>query len=385
MDDTVELASTKQVSHDGITRLDDETRRTVFLPGSLTEYIRDVWHHDDTRLALARALVTNEGIGCVGVDILIQLDVAVQERTSISHTTARLHSSVGLEVGRSIDTVVERSNSSSDVRRHDGEVTATHTSRKSDLTRHGDDGIHDTTGDAFSSPTTHAGIETVRIGEVHLDSSFTAESRGLSHESHCLEDFTVDVLLDFELETFEEQGFNVLAVSSGHVLLEFDGVVRLDGACTDADCTGDHLDGSLLDVEGVLTVLIITSEVGATKVVVEETGFVRVERIAVSRSAANTSAFHVVGKHFAHAGSPGVERASEAGMVSHEVVADFLLLTLTEGSGLQRFVIIEVTESEVDTLRGRGGDDGDGLHRKQFGELTTDHREGVLLVLGHVS
>ena len=384
MDDTVELASTEEVSHDGITALDDETRRTIFRTGRLAEDIWDVRHHDDTRFALAGTLVTDKGVRSVGIDILIQLDVAVQERASVSHTTARLDSSVGLEVGRSVDTVVEGSHSSGDVRRDDREVTATHTSRKGYLARHGDDRVHDTTGDTFSGPTTHTGVETVLIGEVDLDSSFTTESRGLGNEHHGLEDFTVDVLLDFELETFEEKGFNVLAVSGSHILLEFDGVVRLDSASTNADSTRDHLDGGFLDVEAVGTVLVVTSEVGTTEVVVEETRRFRIKGVAVGGSTANASAFHVVGKHFAHASRPGVERASEAGMVSHEVVADFLLLTTTEGGRLQRFVIVEVTESEVDTLRGGGRDNRNRLHREQFRELTANHRESVLLVLGNV-
>ena len=59
LDDTIELAGTEEVSHDGITGLHDETRRTIFLASSFRKDIRNVRHEDDARFALARALEPN--------------------------------------------------------------------------------------------------------------------------------------------------------------------------------------------------------------------------------------------------------------------------------------------------------------------------------------
>ena len=382
LDDTVELAGTEQVSHDGVTRLHDETRRTVFLASSFREDVRDIRHEDDPRFALARAFKSDKGIGGICVDILIQLDLTVEERTSVSHTTSRLHSGIGAEVAvRDVDTVVQGGDSSADVRRHDGEVTGTHTSREGDLAAHSDDGIHDTSSDGFSSPTT-LGRTLIGLAEINLDDLFTAEAFVLSNHDHGHEDFTVDVLLDFELEAFEEKGFNVLAVSGSHILLEFERVMALDGASTDADSTRNHLDGGLLDVVGVLTEFIVTV-VGETTKVVVKLAIVLVER--VSLTGAFLCTFGIVGEHLASARAVRVERCGKASVVGNEVVTDFLLLTVTEGGGLQRFVIVQITESEVDALRSRGRDHSNRLHSKQFRELTANERQGILLILCHIS
>ena len=382
LDDTIELTSTEEVSHNGVTGLHDETRRTVFLACCLGEDIGDVRHEDNARFALTRTLEANQCIGCISVDVLVELDLTVEERTSISHTTSRLHGSISTEVAvRDVDTVVQGSDSSAHVRRDDSEVTGTHTSRKSDLTRHGDDGVHDTSGDGFSSPTT-PGRTGFSVGEVNGDNLFTTEVFVLSNHDHGHEDFTVDVLLDFELEAFEEQGFNVLTVGSSHILLEFERVMALDCASTDADSTRNHLDGGLLDVVAVLAELIRTIVGETTEVVVELTGNLATIRVGSTSTFLGT--FGVVGKHFTSARAVRIEARSETGMVSNQIVTDFLLLTVTEGSRLQRFVIIQITKREIDALRSSRRDDGNRIHGQEFRELTADERQGILLILSHI-
>ena len=384
LDDTIELAGTEEVSHDGITGLHDETRRTVFLTGCLCEDVGNVRHENDARFALARSLESNQCVRSISVDVLVQLDLAVQERTSVSHTASRLHGSISTEVAvRDVDTVVQSSDSSAHVRRDDSEVTGAHTGSEGNLARHCDNRVHDTGSDGLSSPATLCRT-LFCIGEVNHDDLFTTELLVLSNHNHGHEDFTVDVLLDFELEAFEEQGFNVLTVGSSHILLEFESIVALDGASTDADGTRDDLDGGLLDVVAVGTEFVITVIGETTEVVVELARNTKAVR-TVGNACTFLSAFSIVGQHFASTGRIRVERGSITSVVSDQVITDFLLLAITEGSRLQRFVIIEVTESEVDALRSRGGNHRNSVHGKQFGELTTDEGEGVLLVLSNIS
>ena len=72
-------------------------------------------------------------------------------------------------------------------------------------------------------------------------------------------------------------------------------------------------------------------------------------------------------------------------MVSNEVVTDFLLLTITEGCGLQRFVVVQITKGEIDALWSGRRDDGNRIHGQEFRELTADERQGILLILSHIS
>ena len=126
-------------------------------------------------------------------------------------------------------------------------------------------------------------------------------------KEYSMTDFTVDVLLDFELQAFEQESFNVLTVSGSHILLELKRVMRLDSASTDADSTGNHLDGSLLDVVAVLTEFIIAIVGKTTEVVVELTRSLSSIRI---RTTSRESAFGVVGEHFNSASAVRVEGRS---------------------------------------------------------------------------
>jgi len=384
LDDTIELTGAKEVSHDGVTRLDDQARATIFLTSGLREDVRDVRHEDNAAFTLARTLEANEGVGGVRVDVLVQLDLTIEERTSVSNTTSRLHGSISTEIAvRDVDTVVQRSDSSADVRGHDGEVTGAHTSRKSDLTRNSDDGVHDASCDGFGSPTTLSRTR-FSVLEVNNDDLFTTEAFVLSNHDHGHEDFTVDVLLDFELEAFEQESFNVLAVCCSHVLLEFERVMALDGASTDADSTRNHLDGCFLDVVSVLTEFIITIVGETTEVVVEVARIARVLH-AISEAGTFLSTFGVVGEHFASARAVRVEGRCKTGVVSDQIVTDFLLLAITEGSRLERFVIVQITQREVNSLWSSRRDDGHSVHSQEFRELTANERKGILLVLSHIS